>query len=62
MGKYKVMLEELNLIVDQLQDDSADIDVALEKYQQAKKLVKKIEEYLQTSENKIETINLKLSE
>lgn len=62
MGKYKVMLEELNLIVDKLQDDSADIDVALEKYQQAKKLVKKIEEYLQTSENKIETINLKLSE
>lgn len=50
---YKQLREELDSILAWFSEDSVDIDEAATKYQQGIKVIKQLETYLKTAENKI---------
>lgn len=50
---YQELKSELNDIMDQLGREDLDIDKALDYYQRGIELVKQLETYLKTAENKI---------
>ena len=47
------MKQRLDEIIAQLQDSSADIDEATKLYEEGAELVRRMEQYLKTAENKI---------
>lgn len=56
---YQELREELEAIIVKLQDDSLDIDQALELYEAANKLTAKLEEYLKAAKHRFEVLNKK---
>jgi exodeoxyribonuclease VII small subunit len=53
---YKQMSQELAVILEWFEDSEMDVDVALEKYAEATKLLNEMENYLKTAQNKIKKI------
>lgn len=58
---YQSLSDELQSIVDWFESDDVNLDEAVVKYQQALELIKQIEAYLKTTENKITKINQKFN-
>lgn len=54
---YQTLTTELQAIIDWFESGQVDIDEAVVKYQKALELIKQIETYLKTTENKIQKIN-----
>lgn len=54
---YRAMSDELESIVADLQQDDIDVDEAMQKYERGLELIKQLEKYLKTAENKIEKLN-----
>lgn len=53
---YEQLRAELDSIVAELQRDDLDVDKALEYYRRGLELVKQLEKYLNTAENKVRDI------
>lgn len=50
---YQKMADELSVLVEWFESDQVDLDQAVDKYQQAMELLKEMEDYLKTAENKV---------
>lgn len=50
---YKTMMAELSRLLADMQEDGVDVDVALAKYERGQELVRELERYLESAENKI---------
>lgn len=57
---YRKLSEELDTILDRLQTADLDIDDAVKSYERGMNLVKQLEEYLKTAENKVTKIKTSL--
>lgn len=53
---YKQMSENLDVVISQLQSGDVSLDDAVEKYKEASQLIKKMQTYLEKTENKIKKI------
>lgn len=58
---YQELSSELELVLEALQQDDIDIDVALQKYERGLELVKQLEAYLKTAENKVSKLKAQTS-
>lgn len=58
---YKELKAELDEILAWFESGNANVDEAIAKYEQGIKLVKKLEDYLRTAENKIKKIRAELT-
>lgn len=56
---YQQLSEELAQIMAWFESEQVDLDEALGKYQQAMDLIKQMEDYLKTAENKVKKIAAK---
>jgi exodeoxyribonuclease VII small subunit len=56
---YEALNHELETILADLQRDDLDIDQALRHYQRGLELVKQLEKYLKTAENKVTELKAK---
>lgn len=54
---YQELQSELDSIVSQLQSDEIDVDEAVDKYEQATKIIKELKQYLDTAENTLKQVN-----
>lgn len=61
MSTYKEMQSQLDVIIAELQDGSLNIDEAVKKFEEANKLIIKMEKHLKEVENKIQKIKINLS-
>jgi exodeoxyribonuclease VII small subunit len=59
-ASYQELKSELDDIMDQLGREDLDIDKALDYYQRGIELVKQLEAYLKTAENKIQVLQATL--
>ena len=59
---YIQLREELDTILSWFEGENIDIDEAIEKYKIAIETTKKLEQYLQTAENKIKELKRELPE
>lgn len=50
---YQAMSVELEAILLELQQDDLDVDIAMQQYERGLELVKLLEQYLKTAENKV---------
>ncbi len=57
---YSQLNEELNKILDELQSADLDIDDAVKKYERGMVIIKELENYLKTAENKVKKIKADL--
>jgi exodeoxyribonuclease VII small subunit len=55
---FQEMRTQLDEVLLKLQDPDCDVDEAVELYEQALKLVAKLEQHLQTAENRIQKIKV----
>jgi len=53
---YQEMAEELAAHIEWFESDEVDLDRAIERYEQAMKLIAEMEDYLKTAENKVKKI------
>lgn len=58
---YQDLSDELDAIMDQLQREDADIDQALLNYERGMVVIKQLEDYLKTAENKVIELKAKFS-
>ncbi len=58
---YRQLSAELSDVLDWFDSEEVDLDEALAKYQEAMKLIKQMETYLKTAENKIREISASFS-
>jgi exodeoxyribonuclease VII small subunit len=56
---YRQMATELDQIMQWFESGDIDIDEAINKYEEARKLIVEMEKYLKTAENKIKKISTK---
>ena len=56
---YKKLSAELEEILDQMQGGELDIDEAIKHYARGQKIVKDLQAYLKTAENKISKVTIK---
>ncbi len=56
---YQALTAELEEIINWFESDEVNLDEAVIKYEKAQELIKQIEAYLKTTENRIKKINLK---
>lgn len=54
---YRALSDELETIIQALQQDDIDVDVAMVKYERGLELTKQLETYLQAAENKISKLS-----
>jgi exodeoxyribonuclease VII small subunit len=54
---YRQMASELDQIMQWFESGDIDIDEAINKYEEARKLIVEMEKYLKTAENKIKKIS-----
>lgn len=50
---YQELAEELETLLSDLQEDGLDVDQAMSKYERGLEIIKQLEQYLQTAENKV---------
>jgi exodeoxyribonuclease VII small subunit len=55
---YKQMADELAELMEWFESGNVDIDEAMNKYEQAMKLIEQMEQYLKTAENKIRKVSI----
>jgi exodeoxyribonuclease VII small subunit len=55
---YQALRAELDEILDQLQNDEVDIEVAISKYERGQVIVKQLQQFLNEAENKITKLKL----
>lgn len=55
---FAALQAQLNQIIEWFESDQVDLDDAIEKYEEAAKLIKRMEDYLAAAENKIKKISL----
>lgn len=53
---YRMLKKQLDDILEWFENGDVDVDEAVKKYEEGKKLITKLEDYLKTAENKIEKI------
>lgn len=53
---YQVKSQELDDIIASLQNPDGNIDEAIKNYENGKKIIKEIDDYLKTAENKIKKL------
>lgn len=53
---YQKLKEELDGILDELQAADGDIDIAVSKYERGMEILKDLEAYLKSAENKVQKI------
>jgi exodeoxyribonuclease VII small subunit len=53
---YRALSDELETIVMALQQDDIDVDLAMAKYERGLGLIKQLESYLKTAENKVKKL------
>jgi len=58
---YQALSSELEAITLELQREDLDVDVALQRYQRGLELVRLLEEYLKTAENRVSELKAKFS-
>ncbi len=56
---YQSLRDELDEVLDKIQSDSVDVDEAIKLYEKGIELAKKLEDYLNTAQNKITKISKK---
>ena len=59
---YQALSAELETLMAELQRDDLDIDVALKDYERGLTIIKQLEEYLATAENKVTELKAKFSD
>lgn len=57
---YKALRTELETIMNNLDDDSLDVDEVTKQYQRGMEIVKELETYLKTAENKVTKVKANL--
>ena len=60
--RYQELNAELDGILLELQREDLDVDVAVKKYERGLELVKELETYLGTAENKVKELKAKFGE
>jgi len=58
---YQALKDELETVMAELQREDLDVDVALKHYQRGLELVRQLEQYLETAENKVIELKAKFS-
>jgi exodeoxyribonuclease VII small subunit len=58
LKNYKQMADELAELMEWFESGNVDIDEAMNKYEQAMKLIEQMEQYLKTAENKIRKVSI----
>lgn len=58
---YQSLTAQLQAIVEWFESDKVNLDDAVAKYERALELIKQIEDYLKSTENKIKKINTKFN-
>lgn len=58
---YRLLSDELDQILDSLQSADLDIDESLKRYERGMVIIKELEAYLQTAENKVTKIKRQFS-
>jgi len=56
---YQQLSDELNKLIDWFESESVNLDEAVDKYEQAMDILKRMEEHLQTAENQVKKIAVK---
>lgn len=56
---YKELRSELDQVLEWFENDAVDVDEAIAKYQQAIKLTKELQDYLQTAKNTVKKLTTK---
>lgn len=56
---YKELKDELDDIMLKIQDEELDIDVALQLYKRGLELIKQLEDYIKSAENKVSELHAK---
>lgn len=59
---YQQLADELAGLIDWFESDKVDLDQAVTKYEQAMGLLKQMEDYLKTAENKVKKIAAKFDD
>ena len=59
---YQQMADELNALIEWFESDKVNLDDAVEKYEQAMRLLKDMEGYLLAAENKVKKIALRFGD
>jgi exodeoxyribonuclease VII small subunit len=59
---YQQMADELAGLIEWFESDAVNLDEAVGKYQQAMELIKQMEDYLKTAENKVKKISAKFGD
>jgi exodeoxyribonuclease VII small subunit len=60
LESYETMYAELETIIESLQSGELNLDQAVKKYERSKELISKLEEYLDSAQNKITKIKTSL--
>jgi len=55
---YQQLSEDLNQLIDWFEGDAVNLDEAVDKYEQAMALLKRMEDHLKTAENKVKKISV----
>lgn len=55
---YKQLQAELDDVLEQIQNEELDVEEAIKLYEQGEQLIKELETYLKTAENKIKKLKL----
>lgn len=53
---YQSLKAELDTVLDELQNDTTDVDAALKGYERGLELIRQLEKYLKTAENHIKQL------
>ena len=56
---YQQLSDELSQLIEWFESESVSLDEAVEKYEQAMELLKRMEEHLKSAENKVKKIAVK---
>jgi len=56
---YQQLSDELNRLIEWFESDTVNLDEAVEKYEQAMELLKRMEKHLKSAENKVKKISVR---
>jgi exodeoxyribonuclease VII small subunit len=59
---YQQMADELNALIECFESDQVNLDEAVDKYEQAMSLLKNMEDFLKSAENKVTKIALQFGD
>jgi exodeoxyribonuclease VII small subunit len=59
---YQQMADELNALIEWFESDQVNLDEAVDKYEQAMSLLKNMEDFLKSAENKVTKIALQFGD